>query len=256
MDNISQKTCTVCLITKPATYEFFYKQREKVGSRCKECCSAIAKKWRFDNKERHATNNKKWATQNKKRRSEYKKQYNKKNAKHNADINKIWRKNNSEKLKENLKLFHQNNPNYRRLDREINFEYYKNYYEKWRSENKEKVNKYSRKRRALKSATLSESYSAQLILEIYGYNCYICFCPIDVNVDRKIGKNKSWQFALHLDHVIPLSKGGTDLIENIRPTHAVCNLKKGSKTPKDFDTVVSETQPNPPNERKYHVSLG
>jgi 5-methylcytosine-specific restriction endonuclease McrA len=29
--------------------------------------------------------------------------------------------------------------------------------------------------------------------------------------------------------VIPLSKGGNDTIENVRPAHAICNLRKGSR---------------------------
>jgi len=31
---------------------------------------------------------------------------------------------------------------------------------------------------------------------------------------------------LHFDHVIPLSKGGAHSMENIRPTHATCNIRK------------------------------
>lgn len=38
-----------------------------------------------------------------------------------------------------------------------------------------------------------------------------------------------WELGLQLDHVIPLSKGGTDLISNVFPSHGKCNLNKGSK---------------------------
>jgi len=34
---------------------------------------------------------------------------------------------------------------------------------------------------------------------------------------------------LHFDHVIPLSKGGPHAAENIRPSHALCNLRKGAR---------------------------
>lgn len=35
--------------------------------------------------------------------------------------------------------------------------------------------------------------------------------------------------AMHLDHIIPLSKGGTHEPNNVRITHAKCNLSKHSK---------------------------
>jgi len=37
---------------------------------------------------------------------------------------------------------------------------------------------------------------------------------------------------LHLDHIVPTRKGGTDHPSNLQVTHAACNLKKGSRMPK------------------------
>jgi 5-methylcytosine-specific restriction endonuclease McrA len=34
---------------------------------------------------------------------------------------------------------------------------------------------------------------------------------------------------LHFDHVIPIVKGGAHSVENILPSHAVCNMQKGSR---------------------------
>ncbi len=34
---------------------------------------------------------------------------------------------------------------------------------------------------------------------------------------------------LHFDHVIPLIKGGPHVAENVRPSHAGCNLRKGAR---------------------------
>jgi 5-methylcytosine-specific restriction endonuclease McrA len=31
---------------------------------------------------------------------------------------------------------------------------------------------------------------------------------------------------LHIDHVYPLSKGGLDTLENVRPSHGKCNIVK------------------------------
>jgi len=52
--------------------------------------------------------------------------------------------------------------------------------------------------------------------------------PIDLNAPRRVGI-EGWELGLHLDHVIPLSKGGYDTIDNIRPTHGICNIRKGAR---------------------------
>lgn len=36
--------------------------------------------------------------------------------------------------------------------------------------------------------------------------------------------------ATHLDHVMPISKGGEDIESNMVPACAACNLAKGPKT--------------------------
>lgn len=40
-----------------------------------------------------------------------------------------------------------------------------------------------------------------------------------------------WMFDTpHVDHVVPLSRGGAHVEGNLQLTHAVCNLKKGART--------------------------
>lgn len=85
------------------------------------------------------------------------------------------------------------------------------------------------KRRALKLNAPSEPYSAGQILALYGTYCYNCHELIDLNAPRHSNIGIGWEMGLQLDHVIPLSKGGSDLISNIRPSHAKCNLHKNAK---------------------------
>lgn len=33
---------------------------------------------------------------------------------------------------------------------------------------------------------------------------------------------------IHVDHIVPVSRGGTDDYDNLQPAHAVCNIKKGA----------------------------
>lgn len=51
--------------------------------------------------------------------------------------------------------------------------------------------------------------------------CYLCRRPIPGDVPW----NDPWAFTL--DHVVPLSAGGQDCVENLRPAHRECNVAKG-----------------------------
>jgi 5-methylcytosine-specific restriction endonuclease McrA len=102
----------------------------------------------------------------------------------------------------------------------------------WKEANPEKYaemhrNK-SRKRRAIIRGNGSEPYTEKNIFNLYGTDCHICKQAIDLTAPRRQGI-KGWEFGLHIDHIIPVSIGGSDSINNVRPAHGLCNLKKGAK---------------------------
>ena len=72
----------------------------------------------------------------------------------------------------------------------------------------------------------SEPYSVTQVLLKYGKDCHICKTPIDLKASRRVGIG-DWLLGLHIDHLIPVVKGGSDTLDNVRPSHAICNLKKG-----------------------------
>lgn len=96
----------------------------------------------------------------------------------------------------------------------------------------------SMERRELrKSLVRSEKYTTQNILDKWGTVCYLCNEEIDLSIRRSFkDKTEGWQKALTLDHVIPLSEGGPDTPDNVRPTHASCNTKKGTKVLEEYLT--------------------
>lgn len=142
--------------------------------------------------------------------------------------NKEYYLNNKEKINKKSNLF-----------REQNVEKIKQYQEVYRAENKEARNQYrlanlekfrhySRKRKAWKLNNGYEEYTEQEVLDRWGEDCHICFEPIDFEASRKVGIN-NWEKGFHIDHLIPLAKGGSDSIGNVRPAHALCNLQKNAK---------------------------
>ena len=65
--------------------------------------------------------------------------------------------------------------------------------------------------------------SPETVVREYGSDCHICQQPIDITLPR------TSKLGLVIDHLVPLSRGGQDIIENLRPAHWTCNSRKGSK---------------------------
>jgi 5-methylcytosine-specific restriction endonuclease McrA len=75
-----------------------------------------------------------------------------------------------------------------------------------------------RRARKLKAAVAPVTSSdIRDILDRHDYRCAVCLAP-----------------AEHLDHVLPLSRGGAHAVPNLRPLCAPCNLSKGAKTDADW----------------------
>lgn len=73
-------------------------------------------------------------------------------------------------------------------------------------------------KRACEQQHTPEEWTA--LLELFDFKCAYC------NTDIKVYPTK--------DHVVPLSQGGTDDIENITPACGSCNSKKGTRSAVEF----------------------
>ena len=65
--------------------------------------------------------------------------------------------------------------------------------------------------------------SADALIERDGNLCHICLTGIDLSLARNS------RFGATIDHVIPVSKGGADTLDNMKLAHWICNIKKGNK---------------------------
>ena len=131
---------------------------------------------------------------------------------------------------------------YYELNKEHHKERYKIYYEsiygekaraiskQWRLDNPEKARLNNlmkeQRRRAAKASVESDFFTYEDVLNLYGNTCHICNLKIDLSANRKVGLD-GWENGLHLDHLMPLARGGSHTLKNIRPSHGYCNIKKG-----------------------------
>lgn len=78
-----------------------------------------------------------------------------------------------------------------------------------------------RRRRAVKRGLPSEQYGILDIALRDGFDCSLCGEMIDFSLPP------TDRMSPTVDHVIPISKGGPDLLSNVRLAHRVCNSIKG-----------------------------
>lgn len=63
---------------------------------------------------------------------------------------------------------------------------------------------------------LQKNWNRQALIKRDGAICQLCLEPIDSMKDATI------------DHITPVSKGGTDQLNNLRLTHHLCNQERGN----------------------------
>jgi 5-methylcytosine-specific restriction endonuclease McrA len=91
----------------------------------------------------------------------------------------------------------------------------------WGRANPDKVKAQQHKRRAALRNALHEPYTASEIFEACDYRCAYCDAP-----------------AEHLDHIMPLARGGADAAYNVTGACATCNQMKSDMDPDVWVTRV------------------
>lgn len=123
-----------------------------------------------------------------------------------------WRKRHPEKVKSYLRKWRDSNAERERETRT-----------KYRRNNKEKINIANRNTHAKRRSgggKLSAGLFQKLMAKQKG-KCVVC--------RRSLKKH-----GCHMDHIIPLARGGKNIDGNIQLTCPKCNCKKGSKDPIRF----------------------
>ncbi len=134
--------------------------------------------------------------------------------KHRAECKK-YAKNNQPKIKAYRKKYYQNDK-----------EFFKEKTKQWQLDNPEKRKaSHSRckaNRRAMLSRVKNDLTANDIRIQHKEQNGKCHYCKIDVGLDY------------HVDHVIPIAKGGENTLSNIVIACPKCNLSKGVKTVEEF----------------------
>ena len=56
----------------------------------------------------------------------------------------------------------------------------------------------------------------------------MCNEEIDLKASRSSGA-PGYEKSLWKEHVVAITNGGPDMLDNVKPSHAVCNQRKGTK---------------------------
>jgi len=258
------KHCPKCKEWFPRTQEFWNKNRSRSDgyqSYCKQCDSAISRNYRKENAEkvkeriyRYIKENpekvkerqRRYYQKNLERIKKYHKDYHEKNRERERESNRKRNQERKEQYKQSAKERHLAHPEKKR-------EYQKRYYDRhhdkeserkilYRQQNNEqmrakeqqryKENPIPRlrsyhKRKALKKGSNGSYTKAELQAQFESQQgrCYHCGKWLVLGNGR----------FCHVDHWIPLSKGGSNNIENIRLLCPHCNLSKNDKLPCEWN---------------------
>lgn len=168
----------------------------------KEARQAYARDYGIKNKELLKQKRRIWAEDNPDKVKEIQKRYNHKNADKVRSRRKSYLQRNSQKIAKREKEYRENN-------RDKVLAAQKN----WRLRNPEAFRQYNNLRRARRLANKSYRVTKKEILKLLSRPCLYCGFKSE-----------------HIDHILPLSRGGSHSIGNLVGACSKCNLSKRNKT--------------------------
>jgi CRISPR/Cas system Type II protein with McrA/HNH and RuvC-like nuclease domain len=189
----------------------------------------VSKAWKKANKKRVAEKSAKRYKKNQERLKEYSKTY------YYNNIEKVrqYYKDNREKIIERVKQYQKENPEvkrranrkYKKAHPEIRNKQLKRYKKRY----PEKAKAHKQKRRARKAGA-EGSFSGWELNELFAWQegrCHYCG-------EYLYSKWEEGRAPYDIEHKIPLSRGGTNYIDNIALACADCNSSKGPLTEEEF----------------------
>lgn len=204
------KQCTKCQQLQPLD-NFGNDKSRKDGKfpQCKTCTAADQKKYYEANKEKFKARAKAWKQENPERVKQIRQKYLKEHAEENREYQRRWAAD-----------YRRNNP--------LNHRRWKTSPEKlkqWRKANPEKYRNQKLRRRSREKGTGQYLVSSKDIKRLLDKPCIYCGEP-----------------SKHIDHIIPVSRGGEHRVGNLAPACARCNLTKSDRYVMEWRKVSANTR--------------
>lgn len=218
---MTTKLCTKCNTTKELSEFYYIVKKEKYETHCKECISIYRKKYRDTNKEKIQLASKIWIENNTEHKKELNKQYRECNIEKIKAYKRQYHLNNRIKIIEKTKKWYYENLEKAKTTRNKYKKYYKTT-EAYKASNK--ATRIKRREVLKNSEKATNTQIKQLIKE--SKKCYWC--------------NKELNNLYHIDHYMPIAKGGNHNIENLVISCPSCNLRKHSKDPLQFAKEIGK----------------
>jgi hypothetical protein len=232
----THKVCVRCGELKP--HEAFYVCKSKPDGlqyNCKSCCSELGKANYKGNEARYAEMHREWYENNKERRAEMSRAWRVTHPERATEIKKAWVAANHERSRATQKAWYETNKEYATKRNKAWYDANKGRRAKqvkeWQTANPDKRRVYSHRYRARKLSAGGVCTADDL-------------AAIRAAQTDKKGRLICWRCgkpikgAPHLDHWIPLDKGGSDGPGNKHYMHARCNLTKSAKMPAELGRLL------------------
>lgn len=224
------KVCQKCKTDKLLS-EFGLNTKRKDGYQawCRQCVNSYYKK----NRDKAIKRSKEWYIENIDHKKTYDKEYRQANLskirereksyyENNKEKAVEYREKNKEKISARKKSHYNANKERFAAYRKENSERRANHNRKYRASDPLRYRRYLHIRRTRLSAT-NENYESgyiKILLKLQRGKCALCRCLI--------------KSCYHVDHIKPISKGGTNGKYNIQLLCQTCNLTKNASDPIDF----------------------
>ena len=232
----------------PSTADYFYidtdkKQRTYMRSRCRKCENARSNKWKDAHRQETVAYSREYYAAHKEQASawhreyhalhrdkmhEKAREYREANREEHLARSRRWREQNPDKVSAYRVRYHNEHREERHVKfkswRETNLDYARECNRHWSRANPER-NRASRNRRRARLVAGGGNHTHEdvlLLLRTQKNKCWWCGISIDGS-------------KYHVDHRIPLAKGGGNNAENLCIACPPCNLSKHDKLPFEFN---------------------
>lgn len=207
------KRCTKCRSEKPLTdFPSDRSRKDGLANKCRPCCYETWKSWRAKNLEHSQAYHRQYRAMSAEEKQARALARVFATSEDRARYQREWYERHANDVKQRAREWRQANP-----------ERYSASTMARRRVHPEQHAQLAAKYRARKRANTVERVDYAAVIERDERTCHICGDAVDLSLPKYHPMSKSF------DHVIPLSKGGSHSMVNVKLAHFGCNSRKGAR---------------------------